>query len=187
MTPPVPITDHDSTLAIELAVGISAIPDILKRHGMTAPELKNKLRDPHFKNMVKEAKRTWLSDLTVKDRIRLKSQVLIEDNLLELHSIFNDGDNALPSRLDAFGKMAKLADVDSANSHSGGTGAGGGVHIQLNFGSRRPLVIDAEELHTGDVELSDDSGVPERVFGSVKGVGRLGRNKELGESLGGED
>ena len=128
-----PINDLDSQLAVELATEISPIKDILSRHSMTADGLRKKMEDPRFCNMVRDAKRIWSADLSAKERIRVKSAVLVEDALLELNRIFHDQDLAAPARLDAFKSMAKVADV--FEPQKSGTPIGERVSININLGN----------------------------------------------------
>lgn len=144
-----PITDHDSRLAVELAVQISPVEEILRRHDLTADELRAKMKDPTFRNMVREARRTWNSDLSVKDRIKLKTQVLVEDSLLGLYTMFHDVNVAPPARLDAFKQMARVAAVDTPEK--AGPGGGERVSISINLGAdRQPLTIQASALPAED-------------------------------------
>jgi len=140
-----PITDHDSRLAVELAVQISELPDILRRHSMTRDDLRTKLRDPGFRNMVKEAKRVWQSDLSVKERIRLKSQVLVEDSLLDIYEMMRDRNNTPPARLDAFKQLTRVATVDSPDAKAANLGER--VQININLGDKAVTIEStAEEL-----------------------------------------
>lgn len=136
-----PITDHDSRLAVELAVQISPMADILRRHDLTKEALRVKLRDPAFRHMVKEAKRVWQSDLSVKERIRLKSQVLVEDSLLGIYEMFNDQTLAAPARLDAFKQMARVATVDAPDKEQGNIGER--ISININLGEDRKVTLDS--------------------------------------------
>jgi len=131
----IPINDHDSRLAVELAVGISPVSEILKRHDLTKDELRAKLGEPSFRSMLKEAKRVWNSDLSAKERIRLKSQILVEDSLIGLYQIFNNDGLSPAVRIDAFKTMSKAADVDTPEKVIGPTG--GRVIVNLNFGEQR--------------------------------------------------
>lgn len=126
------INDVDSQLSIELASEISPLKDILTRHGITAKQLRIKLKDPHFQNMFKEAKRVWNSDLSVRDRIKIKSAVLVEDSLIKLYQIFNNEDLAAPARLEAFKSMAKVAEVYEVPKSP--TAVGERVSININLG-----------------------------------------------------
>jgi len=136
------ITDKDSRLAVELALGISPIRDILRRYGLSADSLKDKLRDPMFKGMVSHAKEVWSSDLSAKERIRLKAQILTEDSLLAIYSEVHQTDNALPARLDAFKQLATIADV-SRPAVAKGEG-GSRFTVNINLGDSQPVVIQGE-------------------------------------------
>lgn len=136
-----PITDHDSRLAVELAVQISPLPEVLKRHGLSKDDLRTKLRDPSFRHMVKEAKRVWQSDLSVKERIRLKSQVLVEDSLLGVYEMFHDQSLAAPARLDAFKQMARVATVDQPDKEQANMGER--ISININLGEDKLVTLDS--------------------------------------------
>lgn len=151
-----PINDHDSQLAAELAFEISPIEDVMKRHGLSKSDMMLKLGNETFRQMVKEAKRIWRSDLSVKERIRLKSMVLVEDSILELYSMFHDRDMAAPARLDAFKSLAKVATVDTPDRD--GTTVGEKVTINISIpGIEKPVAITAQTLveHDEREEITD--------------------------------
>lgn len=146
--------DVDSRLAMELAIDISEPKDILDRYGISKEDLKHKLGNPTFSKMVREFRATWKSDLSVKERIRLKSMVLVEDSLLELHRIFHDANLSAPARLDAFGKMSKVATVDAPDKE--GQAVGDRVQINISIpGATAPGVYEGEVLDSGREAITD--------------------------------
>jgi hypothetical protein len=137
------LSDSDSRLAVEIAVQLRPIPEILGQYNLSRKGLVRKFKDPMFKDMVRQAKSLWNSDLSVKERIRLKSQVLVEDSILEIFSIIHNRDNAIPARLDAFKQLARVAEVDAPDRNSGSTGDRFTVHI--NLGDQiKPVVIEGD-------------------------------------------
>jgi hypothetical protein len=135
------LSDADSRLAVEIAVQIRPIPDILVQYNLSRSDLVKKLKDPMFRDMVKQAKSLWHSDLSVKERIRLKSQILVEDSILEIFSILHNRDNAIPARLDAFKQLARVAEVDQPERGKGDTG--NRFTVSINLGDTiRPVVIE---------------------------------------------
>lgn len=149
------ISSIDSRLAMELAIEISDLPDIMSRYGLTADDLRAKLRNPAFSNMVKEARITWRSDLSIKERIRVKSMSLVEDSLLELYKIFHNPDTAIPARLDAFKTLSRTATTDAPDKD--GAAAGERVHISINIpGSEKPVTYEAE-IPNGREAITDGS------------------------------
>lgn len=135
------INDVDSQLAVELASEISPIKEVLSRHGITPEQLRVKLTDTRFRQMLREARRVWNSDLSVKERIRVKSAVLVEDSLIRLYEIFNNGEVATPARLEAFKSMAKVAEVyEPAKT---GPAMGERVAININLGGQTlPVAVE---------------------------------------------
>ena len=144
------INDVDNRLALELAFEISDLPEILARHDLTPDQLKAKLANPAFRSMVHEAKVTWKSDLSVKERIRVKSMVLVEDSLLELYSLFHDKGLAPAARLDAFKQMSKVATVDTPDREQADIGSR--VQINISIPGLPPTVA------TGTVYEVEDAG-----------------------------
>lgn len=158
-----PFNDSDAQIAAELAFDLSPVEDICSRHGISRKELTAKLRTPTFANMVKEAKRFWKSDLSVKERIRLKSMLLVEDSLLELFRIFHDKDMSANARLDAFKSLSKVATVDTPDKD--GQSVGEKVSITINIpGAPKPITIEASTpagvSHEGEA-FSD--GAPNQI------------------------
>lgn len=137
------ITDTDSRLAIELAVQIRPVAELLVHYNLSRAELVTKLKDHMFRDMVKQAKTLWHSDLSIKERIRLKSQVLVEDSLLSIFQIIHDANNAIPAKLDAFKQLSRVAEVESPERSRGDTGSR--FTVQINLGdSAPPVIIDAQ-------------------------------------------
>lgn len=132
-------SDSDSRLAVELAIQIRPIDEIMESYGLTKAELKEKLANPVFKGMVVEAKKTWESDLSVKERIRLKAAHLVEDSILSVFNIIHDKDNPAPQRLDAFKSLTKVADVEATASSGPGV-SGEKFTININLGDRSEAV-----------------------------------------------
>ena len=140
------LSDSDSRLAVELAVQLRPVADILNAYSITRQDLVRKFKDPMFRDMVKQAKTLWSSDLSVKERIRLKSQVLVEDSLLEIFSFIHNKEHAIPARLDAFKQLARVAEVDAPDRNKGDTGSR--FTVSINLGDK-PVIIDAEANQDG--------------------------------------
>lgn len=137
------LSDTDSRLAVEVAVQIRPITEVLVAYSLTRSDLVRKLKDPMFRDMVKQAKSIWSSDLSIKERIRLKSQVLVEDSLLTVFSIIHNVDNAIPAKLDAFKQLARVAEVDSPERGKGDTGSR--FTVSINLGDTiAPVVIEGD-------------------------------------------
>lgn len=137
------VSDTDSRLAVEIAIQIRPVAEILGVYNLSRKDLVRKLKDPMFRDMVKQAKSIWSSDLSVKERIRLKSQVLVEDSILEIFSILHNRDNAIPARLDAFKQLARVAEVDQPERGKGDTGSR--FTVSINLGDTiKPVVIEGD-------------------------------------------
>jgi hypothetical protein len=132
MQPATPIVNQpDTRLAWELVAQIAPLPDIMRRWSMTYDELKHKLRDPLFRSMVQETKKIWKSELNTKERIRIKSQLLVEDSLLDIYQIVSNDQLSPQARVDAFEKLAKIGDLTEKDKKDS---TGERVTIQINLG-----------------------------------------------------
>lgn len=137
------LSDTDSRLAVEVAVQIRPIAEVLVAYSLTRSDLVRKLKDPMFRDMVKQAKSIWSSDLSIKERIRLKSQVLVEDSLLEIFKIVHNVDMAVPAKLDAFKQLARVAEVDAPERSRGSEGSR--FTVSINLGNTiAPVIIEGE-------------------------------------------
>lgn len=135
------LSDTDSRLAVEVAVQIRPIAEVLVAYSLSRADLVRKLKDPMFRDMVKQAKSIWSSDLSIKERIRLKSQVLVEDSLLSIFQIIHHTDNAIPAKLDAFKQLARVAEVDTPERGKGSEGSR--FTVSINLGDTvRPVLIE---------------------------------------------
>lgn len=137
------VSDTDSRLAIEIAVQLRPIAEVLVAYSLSRSELAGKLKNPMFRDMVKQAKSIWSSDLSIKERIRLKSQILVEDSLLSIFSIVHGSDNAIPAKLDAFKQLARVAEVDAPERAKGEIGSRFTVHINLGE-TVKPVIIEGK-------------------------------------------
>lgn len=140
------LSDRDSRLAVEVAVQIRPVAEILQNYNLSRKDLVLKLKDPMFRGMVKQAKSIWSSDLSIKERIRLKSQVLVEDSLLEIFSVIHNVDMAVPAKLDAFKQLARVAEVDTPERSKGGDGSR--FTVSINLGTTAPLIIEGTANET---------------------------------------
>ena len=142
ISPPlVDLQQMKASLAAELAVGLLPLPEILTRFGLNQGQLQLLLKDESFRKMVRQFKREWHEASNAKERIKLKASLMVEDNLLELHRIFNQLDLNPNARLDAFKQMVVLA--DAAPKKEGGSD-GPRFNLTLNLGGeQKSVVVDA--------------------------------------------
>lgn len=117
MALPIPIATspdlnaQDAQLVWELVSDITPKEDVLIRHGMTPADLKAKLNNPMFRSAYVEAKRLWSSDMNAQDRIKVKATMMVEDALIDVYRIIKDDTALSVSKLEAFEKLGKLAQV----------------------------------------------------------------------------
>lgn len=134
-------------LASEIASDLIALPDILERHQITNAHLQVLTQQTEFNQMLEEFTRDWKSPMNVKERIRLKAALAIEDGLADMYHIFRNTDLAPAARLDAYKQLVTLSDT-APSRDSGGEG-GSGFSITINVGNQgekdvTPITIEGQ-------------------------------------------
>lgn len=123
-------------LAREIAMGIQDIPEILKQHGRSPAEFRRLCQDETFKRLLDSAVREWNSALSTGDRIRVKSQAMVEASLEQLHAANVSDKVPLAARIEGMKFAARLGGLLSERGEAQGTkgGAGAGFQITINIG-----------------------------------------------------
>ena len=103
--------------------------------------------------MLDEFTRDWKSPMNVKERIRLKAALAIEDGLIDMYQLFRNPDLAPAARLDAYKQLIALSDT-APRRDEGGDG-GSGFSITINVGKngnegQPPVIIEGTTVETVD-------------------------------------
>lgn len=140
------ISQVDGRLAWEIAAEISTVPEILIRYGMAPHEFKAKLRDPMFRQAIREAKNLWKSDLNVQQRVRLKAAFLVEDSLLDIFAIIKSENSIAAAKLEAFEKLMKTADLVPRAKDGGNAPSAFKINIITGAAPSDRVTIDATAI-----------------------------------------
>ena len=134
-------------LAFELAADIHEPKVIIARYGLSEDDMVKLLKNPAFVTMLKEAKKTWSSNLNAAERIQVKSRVALEELVPEFYGVATDETVHVNSRLEAGKLLTKLSGFDNKNSAVEEAGVGKGFSITINIGNE-PVTIEsrAEEI-----------------------------------------
>lgn len=135
-------------LASEIASDLIDLQDILERHQITQAHLGVLTQQTEFSQMLDEFTRDWKSPMNVKERIRLKSALAIEDGLADMYQIFRNTDLQPAARLDAYKQLVTLSDTAPRREDSAG-GGGSGFSITINVGQSgeqdiTPITIEGQ-------------------------------------------
>lgn len=142
----------DQRLIWELVANISPVPDILKRHGLTVPELRSKQKDTMFAAAYREAKSFWDSNPNVKERIRMKAGMLLEDSLEDILLIIKDPQMGAVHKLEATKQLGVLS--GAATVKPGTVGDTSGFKLTINVGGNKGVTVEGQvvEQQVIDVE-----------------------------------
>ena len=115
-----PLDALKATIAMELAAGLSDADGVKSRYGISEAQWSILKRTPIFRQMLKEALERLAGDTNAGARIKLKSDVLLEDNLPVLDEIANDKQAQSSARIEAIKTMAQLAGRSQKEATQGG-------------------------------------------------------------------
>jgi hypothetical protein len=140
------ISQTDGRLAWELAAEITPVKDLLTRYALTPAQFRGKLKDPMFRQAIREAKNLWKSDLNVQQRVRLKAAFLVEDSLLDIFAIIKSENMTAAAKLEAFEKLMKTADLVPRAKDGGAAPGSFKVNIIMGDAPNERVTIDATAL-----------------------------------------
>lgn len=109
---PAAVSRPINQLALEVVSKLEGLDVILERHGMSQEEMKRLLQEPSFRQQLREANCYWNSPAGMKDRVRFKTGMLIEDSIMDIYEMMNDTSTTAQARLDAFKMLARMANME---------------------------------------------------------------------------
>lgn len=134
------LSGSDQRLIWELVANISPIPDILKRHGLAVADLRKKQQDSLFKSAYQEAKAFWDSNPNVRERIRVKAGMLLEDSLEDILLIIKDPNMGAVHKLEATKQLGVLSGVATAKPV--GAADSSAFKLVINIGDRKGVTVE---------------------------------------------
>jgi hypothetical protein len=129
-----PLDALKATIAMELAAGLTNAEGVRERYGISEAQWSILRRTPIFRQMLKEAIERLAGDTNAGARIKLKADVLLEDNLGNLDEIANDRDAQSQARIEAIKTMAQLAGRTQKEATQGG--GAGAFNLQIVIGEQ---------------------------------------------------
>lgn len=143
-------SDMSAALAVDLASEVWPESQVFANHGVDPIYGAALLQQEWFRKMVDEAKREWSSISNAKQRIKLKTQVAVEQSIGELYTIVTDSNVPAAARVAAFKELKDIAGV-AVQDQAGPAHNAPTVNIFLNgsnepaFSISAPKIIDQEE------------------------------------------
>lgn len=145
------LSGSDQRLIIELVANISPPADVLKRHGLTLADLRAKKRDTLWVSAYKEAKAFWDSAPNVRERIRMKAGMLLEDSLEDMLLIIKDPQMSAQYKLEATKQLGVLSGAATVKPAAGDVGSG--FKLTINIGEKRGVVIEGTTVEQQAIEV----------------------------------
>ena len=133
---------HDAKLAMELAAQLRPAEDIAEAYGYTPKQLARKIKKPEFRTVLTEAKSLWNADTNIRERIRAKAGMLVEDSLLDIYNIVTDQAVTANVRNQSFQSLTRVAAVDSAEK----TVEGAAFKVVINIPDQPAVPITLQNV-----------------------------------------
>lgn len=150
-----PASEFSMQMVAELAAKIQEPNDVLARYGMSKKEFATLSKTPAFKHAYQEAKTFWESDSNAKERIAVKAATMLEDSLLELHTIFHDGAKSGSLRMDAFKQITVLARLNGGEMRDPSGGAAGQqININIDMGGGQSVVATIDPVNNPPEDIT---------------------------------
>lgn len=128
-------------IAAELAAGLSDAASVRERYGISEAQWNVLKANPAFKNLLREALRTWRGDMNAGQRITKKAEIILEDALPVLDSIAHNTDHPPLARIEAVKHMGVLA---GRSQKTDGGPAGGGFVLNINISDDKKITVGQE-------------------------------------------
>jgi hypothetical protein len=122
-----------TSLAMELAQGLSPPKEVFARNEITEADAITLLKSPDFQAMVKAAKNEWAGVGNIPERIRLKAQMALEELMLPQFQMARDPRTPATARNDAFKSFERLAGTQNADMD---VAAGPKFVLNINLGPK---------------------------------------------------
>jgi hypothetical protein len=128
------------SLTREIAIDMLPLEDILKAHGVTPEQFETLTKSPRYRELLVAQTAAWASAHNVEERIRLKTQHMLEMSLPEMFERLHDRTEGLT------GAKVELFKALQKGSGVGLQAEGGGaekVQITINMGAAEPVRVEA--------------------------------------------
>lgn len=146
-----------------LASGLRPPAEVWRAHGVTTKDEAARIMAlPMVRQMLDEARLTWLSREALPLRVKVKAGALVEDALVFMHAGAISPLQPLSQRVAAFSALAKMAGVEQPPESRVGAGGGGGfgaggvaVSIMMDLGGGNVVGV---RVGGSDTEIPENSG-----------------------------
>lgn len=136
-------------IAAELAAGLSSPASIRQNYGLTDAQWALLAKNPTFRAMLADAMKNFKGDLNAGNRITLKSEILLEDALPELHKIALSKTSVASDRIAAVKELANLAGRN-IKKDDGQSKGGGGFVLNINLDGQKGVTINGKPTNDHD-------------------------------------
>jgi hypothetical protein len=129
------------SIAREIAMDIFPLEQILRNADVTWSEFDGAKENPRFLSLVEQFAAEWGSAMNTSQRIKVKSQAIIEDVLPDFFRRMTDKKEPFAAQVDALKTLRAMSGVGTEEATAGG---GEKFHLEIHIGEAKPVVIDGK-------------------------------------------
>lgn len=147
------------SIANEIAMDLLEINDILKNHDVSQNEWLRLATNPLFNEMVAAYRSEWSSAKNTRERVDLKTLLLVESGLETMHALMNDPREPANARVEVFKSLQRGAGI---GKNDPGTESVGKVSLTINMGGGQSIKVEQTlpQNQTGLTTTIDEEGFP---------------------------
>lgn len=135
-------------------MGIHDLDAILERAGVAADQWARVAKNKRFQGILRNEIEAWNGALNTHERVKIKSAVILEDWLPELHARLHDKDESLNSKIEG-GKLA--ASLAGLGRQAQVGGAAENLVVTINLGADHNIKFEKNITPTLESEVVAES------------------------------
>lgn len=133
------IGDLSAQIAAELAAGLIDAEGVCEKYGLSPTQWERLRKNPIFREMLKEAVRTWRGELNAGQRITKKAEIVLEEAIPILDTMIHNASLHPDSRLNAIKQVESLT---GRKAKEQGGPAGGLFNLTINIGKGKGVTLE---------------------------------------------
>jgi hypothetical protein len=138
---------HNSKLmqvAREIAIGVHPLDKILSRYEISHADFERLKANPRFTATLEAEIAAWNSAHNTAERIKLKSQAMVEEALPELFSQIHNSKEPLSSRIEAMKLARDLGQLVKAGNFQTDGDGGSRFSVTINLGDNKQIKFEKD-------------------------------------------
>lgn len=150
---PLNLNNLRAHIAAELAAGLSNKETVCDRYGISSAQWDVLRSNPTFVGMLKEQLQVYRGDNNAATRIKIKSNVALEDSIPDIYSMIGDNEVAASAQIEAAKLLANLGGALGKDSNKDAAAVGSGFSINIMLGEKPVSIVGTNGTDTQTLQI----------------------------------